>query len=80
MVSRENEIQVRLGSSFYNRGGTLVTVNRVVVHPSYNPSTNANDIALLKMTSTVRYGATIGPVCLPAAGSTFDEQFGLAAG
>lgn len=55
-------------------------VARVVIHPSYNPSTSANDIALLKMTSPVRYNPTIGPVCLPTPGSTFDEQFGFAAG
>uniref|UniRef100_A0A8C6UBX7 Peptidase S1 domain-containing protein n=1 Tax=Neogobius melanostomus TaxID=47308 RepID=A0A8C6UBX7_9GOBI len=52
-----------------------ITVRRTIVevinHESYNPSTNDNDIALLKMASTVTFTNYIRPVCLAASGSTF---------
>uniref|UniRef100_A0A8C6UEK9 Peptidase S1 domain-containing protein n=1 Tax=Neogobius melanostomus TaxID=47308 RepID=A0A8C6UEK9_9GOBI len=47
------------------------TIVEVINHESYNPSTNDNDIALLKMASTVTFTNYIRPVCLAASGSTF---------
>uniref|UniRef100_A0A8C6TG95 Peptidase S1 domain-containing protein n=1 Tax=Neogobius melanostomus TaxID=47308 RepID=A0A8C6TG95_9GOBI len=45
--------------------------SNLINHESYNPSTNDNDIALLKMASTVTFTNYIRPVCLAASGSTF---------
>uniref|UniRef100_A0A8C6TIN4 Peptidase S1 domain-containing protein n=1 Tax=Neogobius melanostomus TaxID=47308 RepID=A0A8C6TIN4_9GOBI len=47
------------------------TIVELINHESYNPSTNDNDIALLKMASTVTFTNYIRPVCLAASGSTF---------
>uniref|UniRef100_A0A8C6U9Z4 Peptidase S1 domain-containing protein n=1 Tax=Neogobius melanostomus TaxID=47308 RepID=A0A8C6U9Z4_9GOBI len=47
------------------------TIVEVINHESYDDSTNDNDIALLKMASTVTFTNYIRPVCLAAPGSTF---------
>ncbi|XP_027143408.1 chymotrypsin-like protease CTRL-1 [Larimichthys crocea] len=48
-------------------------INQIVLHPSYNPLLNDkdNDIALLRMESSVNFTLYIRPVCLAAEGSTF---------
>lgn len=43
------------------------TVSRKIEHPSYNSRLFTNDIALLKLSSTVDYTDQIVPVCIPAA-------------
>uniref|UniRef100_A0A8C6TIG8 Peptidase S1 domain-containing protein n=1 Tax=Neogobius melanostomus TaxID=47308 RepID=A0A8C6TIG8_9GOBI len=50
---------------------TARTIVEVINHESYDDSTNDNDIALLKMASTVTFTNYIRPVCLAASGSTF---------
>ena len=35
-------------------------------HESYNPITNNNDIALLKLTENVKFNEYIYPICLPS--------------
>ncbi|KAL1277870.1 hypothetical protein QQF64_024543 [Cirrhinus molitorella] len=49
------------------------TVNQIVIHPRYNPDNFANDIALVKLSSSVTFNDYISPVCLAADGSTFAE-------
>ncbi|XP_071321338.1 polyserase-2 [Trachinotus anak] len=47
------------------------TVTQTIIHPNYNPSTNDNDIALLRLSSTVAFSNFILPVCLAASDSVF---------
>ncbi|XP_054860915.1 transmembrane protease serine 9 isoform X3 [Amphiprion ocellaris] len=47
------------------------TVTQIIIHPNYNPSTFDNDIALLRLSSTVTFTDFIVPVCLAASDSTF---------
>ncbi|XP_052454791.1 serine protease 27-like [Carassius gibelio] len=47
------------------------TVRTIIVHPSYNSNTNDNDIALLRLSSTVTFNNYIRPVCLAAQNSVF---------
>ncbi|KAL1272662.1 hypothetical protein QQF64_028524 [Cirrhinus molitorella] len=47
------------------------TVRTIIVHPSYNSYTNDNDIALLRLSSTVTFTNYIRPVCLAAQSSVF---------
>ncbi|XP_062382495.1 tryptase-like isoform X2 [Sardina pilchardus] len=48
-------------------------VLRIIKHPSYMSSIRENDIALLRLSSSVTFTDYIRPVCLAAAGSTFDS-------
>ncbi|XP_043098616.1 serine protease 27-like [Puntigrus tetrazona] len=47
------------------------TVRTIVVHSAYNSATNDNDIALLRLSSTVTFNDYIRPVCLAAQNSVF---------
>ncbi|XP_016124339.1 anionic trypsin-1-like [Sinocyclocheilus grahami] len=46
-------------------------VRTIIVHSSYNSNTNNNDIALLRLSSTVTFNNYIRPVCLAAQNSVF---------
>ncbi|KAI7803509.1 trypsin II-P29-like [Triplophysa rosa] len=46
-------------------------VRLVIKHPSYDESTENNDIALLELSSPVEFTNYIWPICLAATGSTF---------
>lgn len=46
-------------------------VRRAIKHPSYKPSALANDIALLELSSPVKFTDSIRPACLAAEGSEF---------
>lgn len=50
---------------------TMGTVRRVIKHPFFIQSTMANDIALLELSSPVKFTDYIRPVCLAAEGSEF---------
>lgn len=43
----------------------MPTVRKVVLHPNYNPRTEANDIALIKLNSPVTFNNYVQPACLP---------------
>ncbi|XP_015248484.1 PREDICTED: transmembrane protease serine 9-like [Cyprinodon variegatus] len=47
------------------------TVTQIIVHPGFSFSTLDNDIALMKLSSTVTFNAYISPVCLAASNSSF---------
>ncbi|XP_041960225.1 uncharacterized protein LOC121718887 isoform X2 [Alosa sapidissima] len=47
------------------------TVSRIITHPSFNPVTRDNDIALLRLSAPVTFTNFISPVCLAASGSVF---------
>ncbi|KAM6904667.1 serine protease 33-like [Xenentodon cancila] len=47
------------------------SVTQIIIHFGYNSATNNNDIALLKLSSTVTFNTYISPVCLAASDSTF---------
>ncbi|KAM4526304.1 mast cell tryptase-like [Fundulus diaphanus] len=46
---------------------------KIIVHPKFNNNTLDNDIALLKLSSSVKFTNYIRPVCLAASGSTFQN-------
>lgn len=35
-------------------------------HPDYNPTTNENDVALVKLATPIKFSEKIQPICLPA--------------
>ncbi|XP_073713591.1 trypsin I-P1-like [Misgurnus anguillicaudatus] len=68
-------ISVSLGCqtlSGSNPNGTTKTVSQVITHSGYNSNTEINDIALVKLSSSVTFTDYIRPVCLAASGSTID--------
>ncbi|XP_054454414.1 LOW QUALITY PROTEIN: uncharacterized protein LOC129091022 [Anoplopoma fimbria] len=49
------------------------TVARIILHPNYDSDTSNNDIALLKLSSPVKFTDYIRPVCLAASDSVFNN-------
>ena len=61
-----------------NEGGKQMRVEKVIVHPGWQPNHQdqsrkmANDIAVLKLASDIKFSKTVAPICLPTdAKSTF---------
>ncbi|XP_018412946.1 PREDICTED: transmembrane protease serine 2 [Nanorana parkeri] len=49
-------------------GGSVYYVERIIAHPNYNTETKHNDIALMKLKTSITFtSTTIKPVCLPNA-------------
>ncbi|XP_037941400.1 prostasin-like [Teleopsis dalmanni] len=59
-----NVLRVRVGSSYWNSGGRVISVSSVYIHENYNANTLANDIALVKLSSSLSYSATIQSIAL----------------
>lgn len=59
---------------------TPATQNRtavaIVLHPSYNPTTLFNDIAIVRMDTPIALGvkATVNTGCLPTQGASYVGQ------
>lgn len=69
-------VSVNVGSSLRNGdGGTRFRVLRVSLHPQYNATTIANDIAILRTLTSIVFGPTIQPIAL---GSAFVPPFQIA--
>ncbi|KAI4807616.1 hypothetical protein KUCAC02_027414 [Chaenocephalus aceratus] len=49
------------------------TVAEIVLHPAYDSDTSNNDIALLRLSSPVKFTDYIRPVCLAAGDSVFNS-------
>ncbi|KAL0850891.1 hypothetical protein ABMA28_006800 [Loxostege sticticalis] len=76
-----NSVRIRYGSSFRSSGGTVLTINRIINHPNYNPSTMDNDISILWVNGNIPVTATSRPARI--AGSRYypaDNQVVWAAG
>ena len=43
------EVFVRAGSNLAGSGGEIVAVSQIIKHPSFNPTTFNNDVALLRL-------------------------------
>lgn len=51
------------------------SISRVIIHPSFRPSSLSNNIALLNMSSPVTFNNYIRPVCLAESGSVYEEGY-----
>jgi len=63
----------RTGTTDTNR--KVLTIEEIVLHPSYNHANSMNDIALLKLSESVDLDAW-SPACLPTSGADFTGQNG----
>ncbi|HYD29826.1 MAG TPA: serine protease, partial [Azospirillaceae bacterium] len=53
VVTSPASIKVLMGTHSLSTGGRRLAVERIVVHPAYDEATSDNDIALVKLSSTV---------------------------
>jgi len=63
---------IRAGSTSRSRSDSLTQTrraSRVVVHTQYSRSTNANDIAIIKLSQPLTLNAAVAAATLPAAGT-----------
>lgn len=55
-------LKVRVGSSYWSSGGILLSVAAFQNHDDYNPETMVNDIAVIRLSSSLTYSSTIKPI------------------
>lgn len=48
-----NKTKVKAGATNYKSEGTWTKIDRIIVHEEYNPNTQENDLALLKLSTTI---------------------------
>jgi trypsin len=58
-------MSIRAGSSAHASGGDVLSVKRIVQHPSYNPNTIDYDYSLLELDGDISFDTTKQPVPLP---------------
>ncbi|CRK89648.1 CLUMA_CG003381, isoform A [Clunio marinus] len=61
-----SSLQVRVGSEFYNLGGTVVRVSEIIQHEMFDYFTIDYDFSLLKLETALTFTSKIQPVALPA--------------
>ncbi|XP_018566053.1 venom serine protease-like [Anoplophora glabripennis] len=72
-----NNIGVLVGDHNISAGGDTTTaalyrVTAYEMHPDYNTTTQANDIAILRTDRPIVFSIYVGPVCLPFRFTSFD--------
>ncbi|XP_076683200.1 vitamin K-dependent protein C [Andrena cerasifolii] len=77
------EIKVSLGE--YDRcsldvSSARVSVESITLYPEYNPDSQAHDLALIKLSQSIKFERRISPICLPNPGSTYLGQVGTLVG
>ncbi|EDW60460.1 trypsin alpha [Drosophila virilis] len=69
-----SSLKVRAGSSYWNSGGSLVQVAAFRNHEGYNANTMVNDIAVIRLSSSLSFSSTIKAIGLatynPANGAS----------
>ncbi|XP_073812424.1 trypsin alpha-like [Musca autumnalis] len=55
-------LKVRAGSSYWSSGGVLLSVESFLNHEGYNPETMVNDIAIIRLSSSLSMSSTIKPI------------------
>ncbi|KAL4112620.1 hypothetical protein QTP88_016370 [Uroleucon formosanum] len=80
----KSEFVVRLGEYdikiFNETRPTDRVVTDIRIHPDYEQSTHANDIALLRLKVPVKYNSFVQPVCLPTKNMEVHNKNAIVAG
>ncbi|XP_075977059.1 brachyurin-like [Anticarsia gemmatalis] len=77
-----NGMTVVLGHNFIFVGGLRIFTRDIHMHPAWNPNNAANDIAVIRLTSSVAFSNVIQPIALPNGleSNTFVDWTALASG
>ncbi|XP_057667240.1 haptoglobin-related protein-like [Diorhabda carinulata] len=59
---------------------STMSVDRIVIHPDYNPASKAHDIALLRLSTPVVIDRRVSPICLPSTNYEYTSQVGIVYG
>lgn len=62
-----DRLRIRAGSNQHASGGKLVKVAKIMQHSEFDAKTIKNDIAVLKLASSLDFGSTISAVELPSS-------------
>ncbi|KAH8290129.1 hypothetical protein KR054_000178, partial [Drosophila jambulina] len=62
-----SSLKVRAGSTYWNSGGTLVNVAAFRNHEGYNANTMVNDIAVIRLSSSLGLSSTIKAIGLASS-------------
>ncbi|KAJ5328891.1 trypsin-like cysteine/serine peptidase domain-containing protein [Penicillium brevicompactum] len=67
------KLKVRAGSNQHASGGKLVKVAQITQHSEYDANTIKNDIAVLRLASSLEFGSSISAVELPSSAEETPE-------
>ncbi|EDW10697.1 trypsin alpha [Drosophila mojavensis] len=62
-----SSLKVRAGSSYWNSGGSLIQVAAFRNHEGYNPNTMVNDIAVIRLSSSLSFSSNIKAIGLASS-------------
>lgn len=62
-----NRFRVRVGSTFANSGGVVHNVAQNILHPQYQAATTNNDIAVVRLASTIVHNNQARPASIAGA-------------
>lgn len=65
----DDALSVRVGSTTSQTGGQLFQVDYVDNHPNFNPTTMANDLAVIHVIGHLHFGTGIQPIPMPTQGA-----------
>ncbi|KAJ5495337.1 trypsin-like cysteine/serine peptidase domain-containing protein [Penicillium diatomitis] len=60
-------LRIRAGSLDRNSGGQFVKVSKVIAHAGYDAKSIANDMAILRLASSLTFGSRVAAVKLPSS-------------
>lgn len=82
-ITSRHLLKVILGSHTVTSDHTGIErkLIEIIKHPNFNPSlSNANDIAILKLETSVIFNRMVRPLCLPSPHQSFVGQNGIVIG
>ncbi|XP_016947226.1 trypsin beta [Drosophila biarmipes] len=62
-----SSLQIRAGSSYWSSGGVVAKVSYFKNHEGYNANTMVNDIAIIKLSSSLSFSSTIKAIGLASS-------------
>ncbi|EDW10812.2 trypsin beta [Drosophila mojavensis] len=61
---RRKNSQIRAGSNYWKRGGQVAQIKKITEHPKFNAVTFENDVAILHLSTKLKFGLTTNSIQL----------------